>query len=384
MSSFDWHIYENVSWPPTGRPKAPHGPTALEVLRSCPLRRCFEVSRGYEQRMSFDGRVGTAFHRTQEWLSQQRSDLQSPDDLAAKIRERFAEELRAQETEAAAHPRERGLPHNEVRMHSAAEALLAAAHQVQGAAAQPRHSSPEHVKQVENEPLPESSSNVEVEIPVKSRDKLFAGKVDRAEHTPEGTRLLDYKSALRDDLPGRYERQVQLYAVMWRDTRGEYPSEATVVYPLIGTSYPVSVTPEACEEVAREYTELVSSIEQRPAYNLATPGDTCKICEFRPWCKPFWHWQAREKSAPVALERAYLGFEGVVEHIEQVEHHWRLGVRWRDATVRIIAPVERFPHVKDAGVGSHLRILETPLRGLRHRPTAVVTEYSEIFVLEQG
>ena len=334
--------------------------------------------------MSFDGRVGTAFHRTLEWLSQQHPDPDSPDDLASQIRERFAEELRAQETEAATHPRERGLPQNDLRMHSAAEALLTVAHQVQGAASRSRQSPPERVKRVENEPLLESSNEVEVEIPVKSRDRLFAGKVDRAEHTSEGTRLLDYKSALRDDLPGRYERQVQLYAAMWRDTRGEYPTEATVVYPLIGTSYPVSVTPEVCEEVTREYTELVSSIEQRPAYNLATPGDTCKICEFRPWCKPFWHWQAREKSASVALERAYLGLEGVAEQIDQVEHHWKLSLRWREALVRIIAPIERFPQLKDVTVGSHLRILETPLRGLRHRPTAAVTEYSEIFVLEQG
>lgn len=336
--------------------------------------------------MSFDGRVGTAFHRALEWLSQQRPNPDSPDESAAEIRERFVEELRAQETEAAKHPRERGLPQNEMRIHSATEALLSASHQVRGAAARSRRSGPGEVtaKSLNEGPSSKVANRVEVEVPVKSRDGLFVGKVDRAEHTPDGTHLLDYKSALRDDLPGRYERQVQLYAVMWRDTRGEYPSEATVVYPLVGTSHPVSVTPEVCEQVAREYAELVSSIEERPAYDLAIPGDTCKICEFRPWCKPFWHWQAREKSAPVALERAYLGFEGVIEQIEQVEHHWRLGVRWCDTLVRIIAPAERFPQLKNVSAGSGLRVLETPLRGLRHRPTAVVTEYSEIFVLEQG
>ncbi len=383
MNGFDWRLDETVSWPPKGRPKPPHGPTGLEVLRSCPLRRCFECSRGYERRMSFDGRVGTAFHRALEWLSQERLDPASPDGSAARVRERFVEELQAQEDEAARHPRERGLPQNEMRIHAAAEALVAASHQLRGAAGQRRQSSFERTKPAETEPSGASAS-VEVEVPVKSRDGLFAGKVDRVEHTPEGTRLLDYKSALRDDLPGRYERQVQLYASMWRDTRGEYPSEATVVYPLLGTSHPVSVIPEACEQVVREYAELVSSIGERPAYHLATPGDTCKICEFRPWCKPFWHWQAREKSAPVALERAYLGIEGVIDRIEQVEHHWRLGVRWRNALVRIIAPVERFPQLKNVGAGTRLRVLEAPLRGLRHRPTAAVTEYSEIFVLEQG
>lgn len=384
MNGFDWRIDEKVSWPPKGRPKPPHGPTALEVLRSCPLRRCFEVSLGYERRMSFDGRVGTAFHRTLEWLSQQYPDPNSPDEAAVEVRERFAEELRAQEDEAAKHPRELGLPYNEVRIHAAVEALLTVSHQIRGTALRRRQSPLDRERAAENEPAAEEAARAEVEVPVKSRDGLFIGKVDRVEHTPEGTHLLDYKSALRDDLPGRYERQVQLYASMWGDTRGEYPVAATVIYPLAGKSHPVSVTPEACEEVVSEYRGLLSSVRERPAYHLATPGDTCKICEFRPWCKPFWHWQAREKSIPVALERAYLGFEGVVEQIDQVEHHWRLAVRWRDASVRIIAPVERFPQLKNVGTGSRLRILETPLRGLRHRPTANVTEYSEIFVLEQG
>ena len=335
--------------------------------------------------MSFDGRVGTAFHRALEWLSQQRPNPDSPNKSAAEIRERFVKELRDQEAEASKHPRERGLPQNEMRVHSAAEALLAVSHRITGTTARsrrfgPNKASAESPKESSSEPV----NWVEVEVPVKSRDGLFAGKVDRAEHTTEGTRLLDYKSALRDDLPGRYERQVQLYAVMWRDTRGLYPSEATVVYPLVGTSHPVAVTPDACEQVALEYAELIKSVQERSTFDLATPGDTCKICEFRPWCKPFWRWQAREKSAPTALERAHLGFEGVIEQIEQVEHHWRLKVRWRDALVKIIAPVERFPQLKNVSAGSHLRILEAPLRGLRHRPTAVVTEYSEIFVLGPG
>lgn len=383
MSGFDWHINEEEAWPPKGRPKPPHGPTGLEVLRSCALRRCFECSRGYERRMSFDGRIGTAFHRALEWLSQRPSDQKSPNEIAAEARSRFAQELRDQEEQATSRPRERTLPRNETRTHLAAEALIAAAHQVRGA----RRSAQPYARSVPPDESPaslETNSRAEVEVPVRSRNGLFAGKVDRVEHGQDGTRLLDYKSALLKDLPGRYERQVQLYAAMWHDTRGEYPSEASVVYPLIGTSHPVSVAPDLCEQVSKEYTDLVSSIEERPAYYLATPGDTCKICEFRPWCKPFWHWQAREKSASVALERAYLGFEGVVEQIELIEHHWRLGMRWRDALVRIISPAERFPQLKKVTKGSRLRVLETPLRGLRHRPTATVTEYSEIFVLEQG
>ncbi len=382
MSEFDWRIDEEVSWPPRGRPKAPYGPTALEVLRSCPLRHCFERSTGYERRMSFDGRIGTAFHRTLEWLSEQHSYLESTDAAATEVREQFAKEVQAQEAKADARPRERGLPRKGARIHAAAEALLAAAHRVRGTARADRRSDKD-VAEAEGRTLDGAEGDAEVEVPVSSRDGLFTGRVDRVEYIPDGVRLIDYKSALRNDLPERYERQVQLYAAMWRDTRDEHPSEGLVAYPLVGTSHSVLVDPGTCDRVVGDYRELISSVEkERSACELAIPGDTCKICEFRPWCKPFWDWQGREANSSVALERASWGFEGVVESIKQIEHHWKLSVRWRKALVSIVAPVERFPQLTNVEVGSRLRVLEAPLRGQRYRPRATVTESSEIFVVE--
>jgi len=334
--------------------------------------------------MSFNGRIGTAFHRTLEWLSGLPSDDKPPNDVAAEVRARFAHELRTQESQAEARPRERGLPRNEKRVHLAAEALISAAHRVRGSARASHPRSEQESYEADPVASDHTKGEAEVEVSVRSSDGLFTGKVDRAEHTAEGVRIVDYKSALLDELPGRYERQVQLYASMWRDTRGEYPVEATVVYPLRGTAYTVELSPEISEQVAREYKDLLASMEDHPAYDLGTPGDTCKICEFRPWCKPFWHWQARERNAPVALERAYLGFEGAVDQIEEVQHHWRVMLRWRNAFIRLIAPVERFPQLRNVEAGSRLRVLEASLRGLRHRPTATVTEYTEIFVLERG
>src|SRR5260370_40521047 len=48
-AGFNWSINEDATWPPRGRPLPPFGPTALEVMRSCPLRSCFEGSTGYER-----------------------------------------------------------------------------------------------------------------------------------------------------------------------------------------------------------------------------------------------------------------------------------------------------------------------------------------------
>src|SRR5207245_5848574 len=123
------------------------------------------------------------------------------------------------------------------------------------------------------------------------------------EHELSGARIIDYKSALRFDLPERYERQVQLYALMWHDTRGEWAAEAQVVYPLVPFVHNVVIDEATCRKVALESAELVDALHVSPAMeSLASPGDVCQVCEFRPWCKPFWGWQAAEPSHSNALE----------------------------------------------------------------------------------
>src|SRR5687768_7050700 len=62
MAKFDYAVRPSKSWPPSGRPEPPFGPGALEILRSCALRGCFDVSPGYERRIGFAARIGTAYH----------------------------------------------------------------------------------------------------------------------------------------------------------------------------------------------------------------------------------------------------------------------------------------------------------------------------------
>jgi hypothetical protein len=200
---------------------------------------------------------------------------------------------------------------------------------------------------------------------------------------PNGVRLLDYKSALRDDLPERYERQLQLYALLWQETRGEWPVEAVVIYPFTNTSYNVSIDPIVCQQVEGEARSIIARLQKAlAAEQLATPGDVCQVCEFRPWCKPFWHWLASERSHLKALEQAIFGFEGEIINIEIIDYYWKLQVRWRNCLVRIVAPVERFPQLKNALVGMHLRALDIRLRGQPYQPQATVSDLSEIFLLQ--
>jgi hypothetical protein len=217
---------------------------------------------------------------------------------------------------------------------------------------------------------------------VNSHDGQFRGRIDYVEHLSKGIRLIDYKSAMRTDLPERYERQLQFYAFLWHEVRGEWPMEAVVVYPFTGATYQISVNPAECEHVVNESRVLIAQLQKwHLADKLAMPGDVCKVCEFRPWCKPFWQWQANEKSHTVALEKAFVGFEGKISSIEIVNLHWRLSVQWRDCTVKVVAPVERFPQLHMAHIGMYIRALEMRLRGLRYQPQAMVTEMSELFLI---
>jgi hypothetical protein len=224
-----------------------------------------------------------------------------------------------------------------------------------------------------------------VEVPVQSQDGLLTGRVDYAERLPNGgIRLLDYKSALRDDVPERYERQLQIYALLWYETFDEWPTEALIVYPFSGTVHNIPIDPATCLKVGQEARQIIRSTQEAfNAERLASPGTVCTVCEFRPWCRPFWRWQASHTSHSHALEQAANGFEGIISTREQRGTYWKLVVTWRDAEISIIAPQERFPHLKDARPGMRIRALDMRLRGQRYRPQATISEHSEIFLVEE-
>jgi CRISPR/Cas system-associated exonuclease Cas4 (RecB family) len=387
-STFNWHIDRAKLWPPRGRPVVPFGPTAIEIMRSCALRVCFEASKGYERRTVYAARVGIAFHRTLQSLAEHPIRSNDQSEIVDEAYRRFRHELALQEAQKNSRPREQILPRDEERVHRALESVATEALRL---AKQISIGKVEYERRstiaTDSFRLPEmqnlSEGSIIVEVPVRSQDGLLAGRVDYAEKLSTGVRLLDYKSALRDDLPERYERQLQLYALLWYETFGEWPVEAAVVYPFTGTMHRVSVDPETCLRVGNEARMLIKQLQEGlPAEQLATPGEVCTVCEFRPWCKPFWMWQAKHPNLSVALQDVLLGFEGEIITLELKDYYWKVVVKWRDAEVRIVAPQERFPQLKRAHPGMRIRALDMRLHGQRYRPQAIVTESSEIFLVE--
>jgi PD-(D/E)XK nuclease superfamily len=390
-TAFNWLINESSLWPPRGRPAAPFGPTAIEIMHSCALRIYFECSKGYERRTAYAARVGIAFHRTMQSLAERPLGSSDPGSVVEEAARRFREELALQEMQKSARPREQMLARNEERVQRALEAVTVEALRL---AEYPLGKSfvSEHKQQHTDMPIKTATSMntnvsgefVVVEIPVHSQDGLLMGRIDYAERLPNGgVRLIDYKSALRADLPERYERQLQLYALLWHETFGEWPAEALVVYPFTGATHKVAVDPEICRQVGFEARQVAQKLQEGlSAELLASPGTVCRVCEFRPWCRPFWKWQAGHASHSQALEDAVYGFEGTILGLELKEYHWKVTVGWRDAEVRIVAPQERFPQLKNARIGMRVRALDMRLHGQRYRPQAIVSESSEIFLIE--
>ncbi len=389
--NFNYAVNSSNSWPPMVRPKPPFGPTSVEVMRSCSLRSCFEVSPGYERRTSVSGRIGTVLHATIQHISESPLATKTTEQVIAAAVDKFTYELKVQRAKAMERPRELSLPWDNHRAERALEAAIAESirifqtgnfHEVK------RHgltdNSETNVIEIRGKiDLPFAHGNsIAVEVPVHSLDGKFKGRVDRAEQTLNGTRLIDYKSALREDIPERYERQLQLYSFMWHDTYGDWPTEAKVHYPLSGASFNVDISPSICQQAALEAATLIAKLEaDLSPSKLATPGDVCKVCDFRAWCRPFWALQAKEEKHLRALERAFAGFEGSIDSINLANHYWHISISWRNAKIKLTAPQERFPHLISARPGQTLRILDAKLRGQIYEPIAHISEYTEIFVL---
>lgn len=170
---------------------------------------------------------------------------------------------------------------------------------------------------------------------------------------------------------------------MWRDTRGEWPVEAILVYPFKASTHTVSVSPDLCTRVAAESVALVTKVQtQASVQQLGTPGEVCTVCDFRPWCQPFWQWQSAEASLTTALTNAYNGFEGNITSLEVLNHYWRFVVSWRNLPVRLLVPQERLPQLRQAQVGTRVRVLGTRLHGNRFQPQAKFDEQSELFLVK--
>lgn len=396
--AFNWRIDAGLG-PPRDLPRAPLSMTALEMARSCPLRLVFErTARGdarYVRRQAFLGRMGTAFHRSLDRLAQAgyTGAHATPDSLQT-IRQVWEEEIAMQRQEAAASPRDAGRPEPEDRIAAGPAGILATL-RLMPATHLPGPVPPlPPLGQRTQVPAPPQQYPVPLahgwqtvtEHPVRSADGLLAGVIDRAERLGTGIRLTDVKSSNRPDVPDRYRRQLQLYAAMWNDTYPQKVTEAVLSYPLLGVQHPVSLKRrdvEATVSQSREIARRVTTPTEDPA-TLAQPGATCRVCCWRPWCRPFQEWTQADGDAVETQRRSAAGWVGTVQRRADQADTQVLKIAWgRGQTATLIVPPGLLRHLQGAGPGDRLLMLDTSLGGQVKHARAIATGESEVFFEHQ-
>lgn len=184
IQPFDWTIDEAATWPPRGRRHPPYGPTTMEAMRSCSVRTFFESSKGYERRMAYSGRVGSAYHATLQSLMDDPPDVTTDAAAADETRRRFYAQIAKQDSQANTRPRERDLPKDEARIARALESLVIEAQQLS------RFACHSHVSHVSGPSLSETPTfasastesittdtliQVQIEQHLQSIDGIFQG-----------------------------------------------------------------------------------------------------------------------------------------------------------------------------------------------------------------
>jgi hypothetical protein len=146
-------------------------------------------------------------------------------------------------------------------------------------------------------------ARVEAELWLEDDAKVIGGRVDRVEHTPQGTRIIDLKSGWTvRELTDAQRRQLLIYAYLWHEHAQEWPVEAAIQHP-DGTRLAVEVTPEAAlaaVEELRANREAFNDAARRgiEPSELASPeNETCARCAFKATCPYFfgqasaeWEW----------------------------------------------------------------------------------------------
>lgn len=140
------------------------------------------------------------------------------------------------------------------------------------------------------------------EVWVESRDQAVAGSIDRVERIDGAIVLSDLKTGglveavqqnKKSSVKKSYEVQLKLYAALYEQTFGVWPSRLRVV-PLSGPALDLNFTPEECARLLADAAGMLQSLNDkirvslRPIPDLAFPSPAvCRFCTFRPVCKAY-------------------------------------------------------------------------------------------------
>ena len=222
------------------------------------------------------------------------------------------------------------------------------------------------------------------EMRVHTEDGLISGTIDAVIQTDEGTVIRDYKSGpvlesdKHDDyrLKEIYQTQLKLYAALYAESCGEWPTSLELV-SLSGTTHDVVFNRQECSDLLDEARSALQDLNAKiseisrtslPSL-LANPSLTaCTFCQYRPACKPYLAAEAELREGQWLSDVI-----GVLREVKQLGNSkFMLQLTTPDGPVNVpgLSPGNRHPILSKVKPGSRIGIFN--LR--RSRPSAPYSE----------
>lgn len=377
-SDCPWELQKGL-WPPRSPSITRYGATSVEVARSCALRISFRRDERFPSKTNPSAIIGTAIHAAVEAAStDDYANLDSLKERYAFLENIFTRALDTEMGKASASFRNRKPADREEMAAHYRRALIAIAREP----ATVSHQKESATFTSTGGTLP-SDWTLLREIQVRDYESGLVGRIDRIEKTPQGLVITDFKATGRSDVPVRHTNQIKLYAALWQQRYGTWPATGQLRYLLSNATHHILIDPEECLELLA-YARSVPSLyaDNPPAWKLASPGDTCMACGYRPWCEPFWIFREnQDASTGLISDLADDGISGTVQYSTQSGDEIRLRIRWANRFAMVIAPRQLFPHAERLREGDTLRILDANVTGQSTQPTIRLDQRSELFFL---
>jgi hypothetical protein len=151
-----------------------------------------------------------------------------------------------------------------------------------------------------------SSGGLPPEGSLTSSDGKVSGRIDVTIWTPEGVVIRDYKTGnVFEDMDGggeqikvAYQFQLKLYAALHAEARNVWPIRLELM-TVAGEIVEIHFTENECKELmqkakqdAEDLWTLVADVNagRMSIDNLASPGDACTWCRYRPVCPAYRPW----------------------------------------------------------------------------------------------
>lgn len=134
--------------------------------------------------------------------------------------------------------------------------------------------------------------SVFLELDILDEESRLAGRIDRVERDPDGTRIIDLKTGWSQapTVTEQQRRQLLLYAHLWHVRTGEWPMTA-MIRLADGRSSEIHIDVDEAQSI------VTDAIEQRRRFNeqisrgwtrAATPSEeACAFCDFKACCPTF-------------------------------------------------------------------------------------------------